>query len=365
MKKRHGFTLVELLVVIAIIGILVSLLLPAVQQAREAARRIQCSNNLKQMGLAFLNHESALRHMPSSGWGWRWQGDPDRGFGEEQPGGWAYNIISYMEDDIIHELGKGLTGNQKQEQMLLAVSTPISGFNCPSRRAALPYPLVRNSNLGHNLTLCQANRCDVARSDYQANSGNQVPGNVGEDGGPSSVAQAEDPNYQWKYQQLEEQEKLRPDTRGSWNGITYQRSKISLRRIIDGTSKTMMVGEKYLNPDRYFDGNDPADDQNIFLGMDRDVNGFTAKGPPVAFIATRGYERFETYVNSSQGWLPPLQDTPGFQANWNFGSAHTSGFNTVNCDGSVHTVAYGVDPIVYWNYGGRADGLSTENAIDN
>ncbi len=89
MSRRKAFTLVELLVVIAIIGILIALLLPAVQAAREAARRNTCKNNLKQMALACLNHESTHGHMPTSGFGWRWQPDPDKGFGTESAGGLA------------------------------------------------------------------------------------------------------------------------------------------------------------------------------------------------------------------------------------------------------------------------------------
>ena len=79
MRRPRGFTLVELLVVIAIIGVLVALLLPAVQAAREAARRNECANNLRQLALACLLHEEQLGYFPSGGWGNRCLGDSSRG----------------------------------------------------------------------------------------------------------------------------------------------------------------------------------------------------------------------------------------------------------------------------------------------
>ena len=103
-NTSRGFTLVELLVVIAIIGILVALLLPAVQAAREAARRAQCQNHLKQMALGMLNHESANKFLPVAGWCAVRSGDPDEGYGRDQPGGWPYNLLSYIEEQALHDL---------------------------------------------------------------------------------------------------------------------------------------------------------------------------------------------------------------------------------------------------------------------
>ena len=207
MSRRRGFTLVELLVVIAIIGILIALLLPAVQAAREAARRIQCQNNLKQLALSFQVHHDAQKQFPSSGWGWRWQGESDRGFGKGQPGGWAFNILPYIEQSALRDLTKGLQGTALDNAIKQTGSVPIAGFACPSRRRPLTYPLVRNGDLAINCKSCPANgTCSLARSDYAANSGSF---NAGEQDGPGSYTAAETYGYNF---------------RGSnQNGITEQR----------------------------------------------------------------------------------------------------------------------------------------------
>ena len=330
MSKRRGFTLVELLVVIAIIAMLVTLLLPAVQAAREAARRTQCLNGLRQIGLAWINHESAQGYFPSSGWGWRWQGDPDRGYGRAQPGGWAYDILAYMEYSDVRNLGAGLPDGQKADAMIIAVGTPIPLFNCPTRRDARAYPLVRNGNLANNLTECAVGgNCPLARSDYQANSGNLAAGETGGPGGDRSF------NY------LDQNPK--PYNQRA-NGVTQHLSEVRIGQLEDGTSKTVCVGEKYLNADQYTDGNSPADDQNIFLGIDRDVNGYFA----TSTVSSTNPRPVSEYL--------PRRDKHGLGLNWTFGSAHETGFNIVHCDGSGTHLPYSTDFRVLWAMGGRDDG---------
>ena len=139
---RRAFTLVELLVVITIIGILIALLLPAVQAAREAARRTQCRNNLKQLALGCLTHENVYGQFPTNGWGFSWTGDADRGVGASQPGGWIYNVLPYIEHENLYSMGAGLGGSAyvspKNSAHLQRLSMPLALLYCPSRRPALP-----------------------------------------------------------------------------------------------------------------------------------------------------------------------------------------------------------------------------------
>ncbi len=139
--RKSAFTLVELLVVIAIIGILIALLLPAIQTAREAARRLECRNHLKEMALGCINHENTQKFYPTGGWNWHWFADPNCGFGRRQPGAWTFTILPYIEQRALHDSAMGKPLATKQGILATAAQTVIGLFYCPSRRAALIYPL--------------------------------------------------------------------------------------------------------------------------------------------------------------------------------------------------------------------------------
>ena len=308
--RRGGFTLVELLVVITIIGILVGLLLPAVQNARESGRQMQCRNNLKQLALAFVNHESTLGHFPTGGWGFTWVGDPDRGFTKRQPGGWGFNILPFMEFDTVYKLGQGLSTTGKGKQITQRLGTAISVFNCPTRRRAILYPNFQ--------TYSQFNICPsaVARGDYAANLGStgyqngSSPGSLTEGDALTEV--------QWD------------QTYGTnYNGICFRRSMITNADIVDGTSNTYMLGERSLCPDTYLTGTEAMDDQCLYVGHDRDV--------------------------VRQAVPSPMQDRAGYFGELNFGSAHSGIWNAAFCDGSVHTMNYMMNPTIHQNLAARDD----------
>jgi prepilin-type N-terminal cleavage/methylation domain-containing protein len=310
---RAGFTLVELLVVITIIGILIALLLPAVQSARESARRAICQNNLKQLSLAWLNHESKLGHFPAGGWGYLAAGDPDRGFGPEQPGGWGFNVLPYLEQEALRNMGSGLSGSAKNAKIVQRCQIPLAIFVCPSRRRVMRYPDANTYDFG-------VGRIPTAgRSDYAGNQGSgDWPGNSY----PRTYAEAE--NFNWA------------DTSGA-NGVVTQRSTIRMAHVTDGAASTIMLGEKYINADCYTTGTDIGDNENIYVGRGSDTVRMT-----------------------SAGHAPPWQDRRGADDPRRFGSAHAAGCYFAFCDGHVDMLNYNIDVTTYGHLGNRRDGAAVE-----
>jgi prepilin-type N-terminal cleavage/methylation domain-containing protein len=310
-NPRHlrGFTLVELLVVIAIIGILVALLLPAVQSAREAARRSTCQNNLRQVAIAMHSHHDAIKHFPSGGWGYVWTGDPDRGSGRKQPGGWAFSILPYMEQTSLKQLGRGASDSVKRDLAAQVASTPIASLNCPSRRQLGTYPYggtheVRNAEP----------TAMVFKTDYAANAGDMIVGDLG----PETIADAENGTYDWK-------------NTAKATGVLYPRSEVSTAKITDGTSQTYLVGEKRCTPEGY----DWGDDQHAFLGHGNDTSRYTALN------------------------LPPIPDGE-VAGHTRFGAAHVAGCYFAFADASVRLVSYDIDPEIHRRQGTRGEGLHAD-----
>lgn len=310
-SARRGFTLVELLVVIAIIGVLVALLLPAVQAAREAARRTQCSNHLKQIGLAFHNHHDTMGHFPTGGWGWSYVGEPDSGFAENQPGGWTYNILPFIEQKNLREIGAGQTGPLLQTELARLVGTPVKFYNCPSRRPAKVYPCLVPAN-APSVTM-------GAKTDYAVNSGDTDNERSGGSPGDAPVGNA------------------------AYSGIHHMRSKIKMSEVTDGTANTFMVGEKYLHPTLYMTGQDSADNENLYVGFDNDH----CRSTDVTQTGTSPVK---------YRYFPPRRDNKDDGVQYVFGSAHPGGFNVVMCDGSVRVMHYHIERMTYRYLGNRWDG---------
>ena len=340
--NRIGFTLVELLVVIAIIGILVALLLPAVQAAREAARRNQCSNNLKNLALAAINHHDTAKHFPTGGWGWWWVGDPDRGFGRKQPGGWLFNLMPFTEESAAYELASDGKPNvvtpQQQNAIRRIVVQPLPLIGCPSRRAGQVFPKPADGTfIAYNSAPNPASSNVAGRSDYAINCGdperNEGPTADNSGAGPSNPTVLQDDSiFKWCLSQTGKVlvAKCVGDNTTMATGISFQRSEVAIRHITDGTSKTYLIGEKYLNPLKYDTGDDSGDNETWCTGFNNDN-----------FRTTR---------------FPPLQDRPLYDNPFIFGSTHPGIFNMSFCDGHIEAVDYSIEPRLHRAYGNRLDG---------
>ena len=317
--RRRGFTLIELLVVIAIIGVLTALALPAVQQAREAARAADCRNRLKQLGVAAHMHVEAVGHFPSGGWGYLWIGDPDRPPGIRQPGGWAYALLPYADHAGLAEVGAGLPPGPKAAALGELSGTTWPLLHCPGRPGASTGPQ------NPRVFPVNANWSPVvAKSDYAACEGTFI---TDTGGGPMTLEQGDDPRHPWT-------DVSRAD------GLCFLRSRVRPADVADGLSHTYLLGEKAVRRRDYRTAGDAGYDQSGFAGIDLDLVRWTIR-PPVS-------------DGGDVAGDPAVADPEARQRR--FGSAHPAGCHFLHADGSVHAVSYGIDQSVHRRAGSRVGG---------
>ncbi len=266
----RGFTLVELLVVISIIGILVGMTLPAVQSIREAARRAKCSNHLHQIALAFQLHHDSHHFFPSGGW--NWNSPPTQAIGADQQAGWGFQILPYIE-----------AKNVFVSDPVVAIGTPNEIFFCPSRRGPQIVQLDDNYDPPLGVSPIAHALCDYAASNREG------------------------------------------------NGAVRRFEPVDFSDIFDGTSNTLLVGEKRLN---VFNLGQPQDDDN---------EGYTA-GWNEDTIRT-------TLESPAQDYAAPAGDGEKL-----FGSAHPSVLNIAMVDGSVRPIPFSIDAETFRRLGDRDDG---------
>lgn len=313
LSRRSGFTLVELLVVIAIIGVLIALLLPAVQQAREAARRMQCNNNLKQLGIALHMHHDTYNKFPAGALMGDGESDAcDTTLTRRMP--WTVAILPFLEQNALYDMADldatfiCTWSEGPQTGVNTDVwKTPVLAYQCPS------FP-------GRNI--------DNNHSNYFGVMG----------GGPSSAGYCQSSNVGRRFYR---------------NGILYQNSKTTFASITDGSSNTFLVGET-----RYQLMDDGRSDTN-WLGWASTNRGQTGSVTGTLSAAQvqinicggncHGDNADTTFGN------PPGGAGQGLHQR-SFGSFHPGGCLFLLGDGSSHFLSETMDLTVYQNLGIRDDG---------
>lgn len=324
---RAALTLIELLVVVAIIGILVALSLPAMQWAREATRRTQCQSHLKQMALGALIHHEQQGHLPTGGWDHAWTGDPDRGFGCSQPGGWAFNLLPFVDELQLHQLGAGESYVGKLLAIKKREATPVAVFFCPSRRSSVviqedPSRVAHHTsnNVPNSLWAQHGPIVEFAPMDYLANKSysiaqpNKPRSQVG--AFPDDWQQADSPDWVW------------PKRR--YAGVVYSLSRIRIGQISRGSSKTLLFGEKFVST-YYYQTN--WHEELGPGGNRRKFNGSAYLGDTVVHSNRKGSPQKDSAVSG----VLDIAMTANI-----YGSAHPGDINVAMCDGSVRSISHDV-----------------------
>jgi prepilin-type N-terminal cleavage/methylation domain-containing protein len=344
--RHRAFTLVELLVVIAIIGILVALLLPAIQAAREAARRTQCQNNLKQMGLAILNYESSRKELPP--------GNIKDNIGKSTAGdyysGWSHQLMPYSEDQALREL-------YVEDVAITAVAPPndpkvikakqfrethVPLFQCPSDQPS--EVIVPGSGPpGGAMFRTSSYRGNAGRTD------GYVTWDLWEDMPDIGQTLASGAHRGWRGPLYARLGKLPPNV----TRPAYELQPCLLKHITDGTSKTLLIGE-YTNID--------VRPRGSFWAY---TYASYALSQPVAqprvFMA-----EYNKCIALGQSGTPnsPLYSTGERVCKRAWWAMHPGGMNIVNCDGSGGFVSFDIDLYGFAAMGSIAGGDSeTETGI--
>ena len=304
----RAFTLVELLVVITIIGILIALLLPAVQAAREAARKMQCGNNLKQIGLALHNYETAVRAFPAgyiSAFGT--PGYPSSN--DQGPGwGWAALMLPYIEQPGLHDQIQ-FDKDIADPANAVPRATILSGFLCPSDGGDKTF------------TVAGGNSVVVAHSNY-----------VGVFGNPEITT---DPGFLLPASS-------NPERSPAHQGMFYRNSGVRVADVTDGTSNTLFVGERSSGL-AYATWTGSVTGASV-PPRSNSPYGYGPEGAPVLILGHTGDSRDN----------PPHTPNSSVVHVDDFWSYHPYGANFLMVDGSVHQIDDTIDPQTWWGLGTKA-----------